>query len=323
MTHAISRRTALLAAGALALPASARAQGAWPERPIRIVVPFAPGGATDSTIRIVADRLGPALGQSIVIDNRSGGGATIGGGVVAQAAPDGYTYLFDGFPVVTNPLLLSNLPFDYRTAFVPVTQAARVPLALGVKADLPARTLPEFIELAKRQPGGLSCGYSGNGTGAQLAFLLLNQGAGINLVEVPYRGGADAVRDLAGGTLDCATLALLSLVPMVKAGSVRVLAVTGPSRTALMPDVPTLVESGYPDAAIEEWLGLFAPVGTPALILERLQASTAAALREPEVTQRLAQLGAEPVGSTPADFTAFMRERSAQAERILKGARKI
>jgi tripartite-type tricarboxylate transporter receptor subunit TctC len=321
----INRRAILLLAGALASPTLVRAQTSeeWPARPIRVIVPFAPGGATDSTLRIIADRLGPILGQSIVVDNRSGGGATIGGGVVAQSEPDGYTLLFDGYPVVTNPLLMPDLPFDYNTAFVPVTQAARVPLAVGVKADLPAKTLVELVELAKSRPGTLSCGYSGNGTGAQLAFLLLEQRTGMDLVEVPYRGGGDAVRDLASGTLDCATLALLSMLPMVSAGKVRVLAVTSPSRTPLMPEVPTLVESGYADAALEEWLGLFAPTGTPAPIVARLQAATAEALRDPAVKERLAQLGSEPVGSTPMEFAAFMKERAAQAEQSLRQAGKL
>ncbi|MFT8244300.1 Bug family tripartite tricarboxylate transporter substrate binding protein [Roseomonas sp. BN140053] len=331
----ITRRGALLLAGALAAPALGRAQGVpqpgaaqpgaaeaarWPDRPVRVIVAFAPGGITDSTLRAIADRLGTVLGQSVVVENRPGGGAIIGAAVVAQSRPDGYTFLFDGHPTVTNPLLMKEMPFRYDTAFTPVTQVAKAPIALGVKTDLPARNLAEFVALAKARPGALSCGHSGIGSGGQLAFLMLQQRTGIQLTEVPYRGGGEAVRDLAAGTLDCCTPALLPLVPLAQAGRVRILAVTGPNRSPAAPEVPTLAEQGYPDAALEEWLGLFAPTGTPLAIQTKLRDAVATVLKEPEVLARLASLGTEPVGSTPAEFTAFMRERSAQATRIVRAA---
>jgi tripartite-type tricarboxylate transporter receptor subunit TctC len=322
MSAPLRRRAAL--AGALSLPLMAGravAQPDWPRRPVRVVVPYAPGGATDSSIRVISDRLGAALGQSIVVENRSGGSGLIGAGAVVQSAPDGYTFLMEGLPSAVNPFLLRNAPFDYRTALQPVTQVTRLPLALVVKHDLPARDVAEFVALARRRPGELSCGYSGNGTGAHLAGVLLQLRANIQLTPVVYRGGADAVRDLAAGALDCATVALLSAAPVAQSGRVRILAVTSPRRSPLVPDLPTLVEGGVPDSALDEWMGLFAPAGTPAAIRDRMAAAVAGVLREPEVVARLAQLGAEPVGSTPADFAAFVAQGRDAAERLVREAR--
>jgi tripartite-type tricarboxylate transporter receptor subunit TctC len=322
MSDRLPRRAVL--AGALALPflpCIAAAQADWPRRPVRVVVPYAPGGATDSSIRVISDRLAAALGQSIVVENRSGGSGLIGAGVVAQAAPDGYTFLMEGLPSAVNPFMLRNAPFDYRTAFVPVTQVTRLPLALVVKADLPARTVQDFVELAKRRPGELSCGYSGNGTGAHLAGVLLQLRAGIQMTALPYRGGADAVRDLAAGALDCATVALLSAAPVAQSGRIRILAVTSPRRSPLVPGLPTLLEGDVPDSALEEWMGLFAVAGTPQAVLDRMASAVAASLREPDVVARLAQLGAEPVGSTPAEFAAFVVESRTAAERLVREGR--
>lgn len=318
----LSRRAVLAGASVLpVLPHRASAQADWPRRPVRVVVPYAPGGATDSSIRVISDRLAAALGQSIVVENRSGGSGLIGGGVVAQASPDGYTFLMEGLPSAVNPFMLRNPPFDYRTALVPVAQVTRLPLALVVKADLPAQTVQEFVALARRRPGELSCGYSGNGTGAHLAGVLLQLRADIRMTPLPYRGGADAVRDLAAGALDCATVALLSAAPVAQSGRVRILAVTSPHRSPLVPELPTLIEGGVPNSALEEWMGLFAPAGTPPPILDRMAAAVAAALREPEVIARLAQLGAEPVGSTPAGFAAFVTDARRAAEQLVREGR--
>ncbi|MFT8243725.1 Bug family tripartite tricarboxylate transporter substrate binding protein [Roseomonas sp. BN140053] len=318
------RRRAVLA-GALALPGLAtpavlRAQGAdtWPRRPIRIVVPYAPGGATDSSVRAISDKLGAALGQNLVIENRSGGSGTVGGSAAALSAPDGYTFLMEGIPATLNPFILRNTAFDYRTAFTPVTQVTRLPLVLAVKNDLPARNVAEFVAMAKEKPDTLSCGHAGNGTGAHLAGVLLQGGAGISLVPAPYRGGADAARDLAAGSLDSGTLSLLNVAPLAEGGRVRLLAVFSPQRTPLKPDLPTIGESGVPGVVLTDWMGLFAVTGTPPAIIDKLQSAVAAVLREPDVRQRLAQLGGEGVGSTPAEFAAFVAQGRTEGERLVR-----
>lgn len=317
------RRRRMIAAALLAplatpgLITTSRAQGAGS---IRLVVPFAPGGATDSSARAMSDKLSAVLGRSIVVENRSGGGGSIGAAAAAQARPDGSTLLLDTIVHLVNPLVLRGLPLDYRTAFTPVTQVTRLPLALAVKADSPARDLAGFVAMAKAAPGRISCGHSGNATAAHLASALLQSRAGIQLTDTPYRGGAEAARDLASGTLDAAFVALLSVAPLAQSGRARLLAVASPTRTALQPDLPTLSET-FPDTALDEWTGLFAPAGTPADVVARVQAAVAEVLRDPEVLARLAQLGAEPIGSTPAEFTRFLEQGRSEAEKLVREAK--
>lgn len=317
------RRRALLTGAMLAplampgLMSTGRAQGSGS---IRLIVPFAPGGATDSSARAMSDKLSAVLGRSIVVENRSGGGGSIGAAAAAQARPDGSTLLLDTIVHLVNPLVLRGLPVDYRTAFAPITQVTRLPLALAVKADSPARDLAGFVAMARAAPGSISCGHSGNATAAHLASALLQLRAGIQLTDTPYRGGAEAARDLASGTLDAAFVALLSVAPLAQSGRARLLAVSSPARTVLQPDLPTLSET-YPNTALDEWTGLFAPAGTPPAFLERVQAAVAEVLRDPEVLARLAQLGAEPVGSTPADFARFLEEGRAEAEKLVREAK--
>jgi tripartite-type tricarboxylate transporter receptor subunit TctC len=315
----ITRRAAFGLAGALAAPRIVQAQGgADRSGPIRIIVPYAPGGVTDATVRVMSGRLADVLGQPVVIENRPGGGATIGAAAVAAARPDGTTLLIEGHPYVTNPLSMRDIPFNYAEALIPVTQIARAQLAVGVKTDLPARTVAEFVDLAKARPGALSCGHSGVGSGGHLMFLLFCQQTGVQLTEVPYRGGGEMVRDLASGTLDSGTPALVPLIPLASAGRLRILAIAGGARSSAAPDVPTLIESGYPGARLEEWLGFFAPAGTPEPIQERLRVAVATVLREPEVLARFATLGNEAVGNSPAEFNAFIQQRREQAGGILR-----
>ena len=251
-----------------------------------------------------------------MVENRSGAGNTIGAGAVAAARPDGGTFLLDTFNHVINPFFMRGLPFDYETAFAPVVQVTRIPLVLAVRPDLPTANLPAFIALAGDRAAGLSCGNSGNGTAAQLSSALLQARSGKRWTDVPYRGGSDAARDLAARSLDCAFISLLSAVPLVAAGRARVLAITGPARSGLMPGVPTVAEAGYPGYALEEWTGLFAPAGTANDVLDRMAAAVAEALRDPDVAARLAQLGAEPVGSSRAAFAAFVVSGRGEAARI-------
>jgi len=314
----LSRRGALGAALALPLAGRASAQ-AWPVRSIRVVVPFAAGGAADSAARTIFPRVSELLGQTIVIENRTGAGGLIGAAAVAQAAGDGYTWLFDASSHIVNPSLLRNLPFDYA-AFVPVSQVATFPQAIAVKEAFPAHTLAELIAAAKARPGELSFGTQGNATAGHLALELFQQRAGIRLTHVPYRGGADAARDLAAGNVDGVLITALSAGPIVQSGRARMLAVTVLERLANWPDVPTLHESGFPGFDMSEWVGLVAPAGTPAALAARMHAVIAQVLAEPAVRERLAQLGAVPVGSDPESFGRFLREGRETMARLVREA---
>jgi tripartite-type tricarboxylate transporter receptor subunit TctC len=304
----MQRRTLLMSV--LATPALA--QG-FPVRPMRVVVPFAAGGAADSAARSIFPRMAERLGQPIVVENRTGAGGSIGGAEVARAAADGHTLLFDASSHLVNPHLMRGLPFDYLTAFAPISQVVTFPQVLAVKAELPVNTLGEFIALARTRPGQLSIGTQGNATAGHLGLATFLRAAGITATHVPYRGGADAARDLAAGSLDGVFITMLSARPIVESGRARFLAVASAQRTTLRPLVPTFAELGVAGVEISEWASLFAPAGTPPAI----QLSLFGALRETlslaEVRERLAGLGAEPVGSTPEDFARFVEQGRALA----------
>ncbi len=294
------RRTLLLTP-ALALPALA-----FPTRPIRLVVPFAAGGAADSAARTITPRMAERLGQPIVVENRTGAGGSIGGGEVARAAADGHTLLFDASSHLVNPHLMRGLPFDYTTAFAPISQVVTFPQVLAAKAELPVTTLGEFIALARTRPGTLSVGTQGNATAGHLGLAKFMRAAGVQVTHVPYRGGADAARDLAAGTLDAVFITMLSARPIVDSGRARFLAVASGARTTLRPLVPTFTESGIAGVEIAEWASLFAPAATPTEITLALFGALREALNLAEVRERLGQLGAEPVGSTPEEFARFV-----------------
>lgn len=303
----LPRRLAL----ALVLPMTAQAQ----TRPMRIVVPFAAGGAADSVTRSITPRLTEHLGQAIVVENRTGAGGSVGGGEVARAAPDGTTLLMDASSHIVNPSLLRGLPFDYTTAFTPISLVCTFPQVLAVKADLPARNLAEFIALARRQP--LNIGTQGNATAGHLGLAQLNRAAGIETTHVPYRGGADAARDLAAGTLDGCFITMLSAGPIVDSGRARFIAVSATQRVPLRPEIPTFAELGTPGIEISEWVALFAPAGTPAASIAAIHAALATTLAEAPVRARLAQLAAVPVGNSPSEFARFVTEgRATMAELV-------
>ncbi|SHI45896.1 Tripartite-type tricarboxylate transporter, receptor component TctC [Roseomonas rosea] len=317
----IHRRAWLYGAGALALPGLAKAQPAWPQRPIRLIVAFAAGGAADSVARVLAPRLGDRLGQSVVVENRTGGSGSNGGAVVAQAAPDGHTLLWDASSHVVNPSLLRGLSFDYTTAFLPITLATTFPQVLAVKAENPAHNVADFIAQAKARPGALNIGTQGNATAGHLALAQFQRLAGIEVTHAPYRGGADAARDLAAGVLDGAFITALSAGPIADSGRARLLAVATEARLASRPDVPTFAEAGVPGLTIAEWCALFAPAGTPTGVAERLHGAVTAALADPEVKARLEQLVAVPVGSSPAEFARFVREGRTSMATLVREAR--
>ena len=279
----------------------------WPAKPVRFVVPFPPGGSTDIAARSVADRLSAALGKPVIVDNRSGANGAIGTGEVARAAPDGYTILFAADQVTTLRLVVKDLPFDILRDFAPITQVTTQPLALAVHPSVPARTVAELIAYAKANPGKLSFCHSGTGSGQHLSGELFKKMAGIDMIHVPYKGGAPAVQDLVAGQVPVGMLGSTPLIPHHKAGRVRILAFTSLERFPALPEIPTLNESGLAGFDTAQWLGLLAPRGTREEVIQRLYLETAKVLTAPEVRDRLAQAALQPVGSKPGEFAALIR----------------
>lgn len=315
----IHRRALIASAATLPFAMVARAQS-WPSRPVRIVVPFAAGGAADSAARTILPRMAERLSATFVVENRTGAGGSIGGGEVARSAADGYTLLWDASSHIVNHALLRGLTFDYTTAFLPISQVCTFPQVVAVKQDFPARDIAGFIAAAKARPNTINMGTQGNATAGHLGLARFAREAGIEVQHVPYRGGADAARDLAAGTLDGVFITALSARPVVESGRARFLAVATARRQPNLPDVPTLAESGLPGFDVSEWVGLFAPAGTPAAIATRLHEALSAALVEDEVRARLDRLGAVPVGNAPADFARFVTEGRATMATLVREA---
>lgn len=312
-------RAALIAGavGALAAPA-ARAQAGWPEHPIKLVVPYPAGGNADSTARLLATQLTSRLGQQVVVDNRPGGGGTIGAALVAKAPADGYTLLLDATAFTVNPSLYARLPYDAAKDFVPVSQVTRVPMLLVVPANSRLQSLGDAVRSARAAPGKLAYASAGNGGAQHLAGELFKQGAKISMVHIPYRGGAPALTDLASGTVDLMFSATSASGPFVKGGRLRALAITSAKRSPDWPQLPTVAEAAVPGFEAYEWNGLFAPAGTPAPVLERLEKETRAALASPDLQQRLAALGVQAVGSGSAEFQRFVQAETAKWARVVK-----
>jgi tripartite-type tricarboxylate transporter receptor subunit TctC len=314
------RRTVLSLPLAAALVARhAAAQEAWPSRPLRLVIPFTAGGGGDSALRPIAARMAEILGQNVVVENRTGGNAVVAASAVLQAR-DGYSFLVDAANQITNPLLLRDLPFDYGASFLPVTQTARFPQVLAVRADFPARTIQEFIAFAKANPGRVSCGTPPAAGAGHLALALLEQRAEIRLLHAPYRGGADAARDIMGGTIDSMILTSSTARAPIETGRARPLAVTGVERLPTLPNVPTLAESGFPGFDMDDWNGLFAPSGTPPAVINRLQAAVAEACRDPGVQARMAPLGTVLGGQSTEVFAAWVENQRQIVARVIREA---
>jgi tripartite-type tricarboxylate transporter receptor subunit TctC len=284
----------------------AAAQG-WPAKAVRFVVPFPPGGSTDVAARSLADKLSQSLGQQVVVDNRGGAGGALGTGEVARAAPDGYTFLFAANAVSLLHLAVKGLPYDMLRDFVPVTQVTTQPNAVAVNASLPVKDIGQLVAHAKANPGKLSYAHAGNGGGQHLSGELLKKMAGIDMLGVPYRGGGQAITDLLGGQVQVAVLGSTPLMPHHKSGKIRILAFTSMARFPAMPEIPTLHELGYKGFDATQWLGLLGPKGTPAEAVKRLHAETVKALQLPDVRERLAGAALQPVGSTPEEFGALIK----------------
>jgi tripartite-type tricarboxylate transporter receptor subunit TctC len=318
-----THRRALLG-GALTVPflaRAARAQGEWrPDRPIRFIVAFAAGGAADTAARAIAADMQDALGQNIIIENRTGGNAVVAAAATLQSPRDGYTFLVDAANQLTNPALMRDLPFDYRTAFVPVTQISSFPQVVAVKDDFPARTIQEFIAVAKARPATISIGTPPAAGMAHLALAALEQKAGIQLLHSPYRGGADAARDIMSGSIDAVLITTSSIRPPVQAGKARVLAVTSLERIPSLPNVPTIAESGFPGYDMNDWNGLFAGAGTPRAAIERIATVAAASARAPAVRTRMDPSGAIMIGNSPEAFATWLDQQRSVAVQVIRDA---
>lgn len=323
MTRSANRRRFTAAAlgvtaGAM-LPARADAQDAWPNKPIRLVIPFTPGGATDILGRMVAQDLGKALGVSIVVENRPGAGGNIGAEIVAKSPADGYTILMCTISTqAINPSLYPKLSFDPNKDLTPVTLFATVPNVLVVHPSVPANSVTELIALAKSRPGKLNFGSSGNGTSIHLSGELFKSMTGTFMTHIPYRGSAPAIADLMAGQLDLMFDNLPSAISHIRSGKLRALGVTSPKRSPSLPDLPTIAEAGVPGFDATSWFGVMAPAGTPAAIVGRMQQILARGLATPESRERLLGLGAEGVGNTPEVFGQFVRTEAAKWANLVR-----
>jgi tripartite-type tricarboxylate transporter receptor subunit TctC len=302
-----------------AAPLAALAQSDYPSRPIRIVVPFSPGGAVDGPMRAIAEQLGRRLKQQVLVENRPGAGATIGSEMVAKAPPDGYTLLLASQTnAISATLYAGKLSFHPIDDFAGISLLGREPGALVVHPSLPAKSVAELVALAKSKPGQLDYASSGNGSGQHLFMAMFASMADIKLTHVPYKGSGQATTDLLAGTVPMAVPGAAAMVKHIKAGKLRALATTGVTRAAQLPDVPTLAESGYAGYSAYVWMGLLAPKGTPKAIVDKLNAEVKAALATPEVVGYMNDAGIESVGSSPAEMDAYFREERDRWARIVK-----
>jgi tripartite-type tricarboxylate transporter receptor subunit TctC len=308
-----------LAAAFLAQPALAQS---YPSRPIRLIVPFAAGGGNDNVARLVGKRLGEGLGQPVVVDNHPGAGGVLGAEAAAKSAPDGYTLFLGGVGShAINPNLMKNLPYDPIRDFAPVELLAQAPLVLVVHPSVPARSLAEFVAYARAHPGKLNFASNGNGSSSQLAAVMFESMAGIDMVHVPYKGLSPALTDLLSGQVQLMFSSVVAILPHIKAGKVRALAVTGTKRLASTPGLPTIAESGFPGYEASSWYGILAPAGTPRDIVTKLNAELSKALSQPEVRNSLLAEGAEPVGGTPEQFAAHIRSEKERLGRVIREAK--
>ncbi|WP_404976528.1 Bug family tripartite tricarboxylate transporter substrate binding protein [Acidovorax delafieldii] len=296
--------SALLCLGAVAgMPKATHAQDVWPSKPLRLIVPFTPGGVTDTSGRLIAESLGKRLGQQIVVDNKPGASGNIGTALAKSAPADGYTLVlgFDGTMVI-NPHVFSKLPFDTAKDFAPVGKIGDATLVLVANPGVPVKGLADVIALSKTQPGGLSFGTSGTGGTPHIAGELLKIRTGANLTHVPYKGGGQAMTDVLGGTIPLVYTAVAGAHGHIKSGKLKAIAVSSAQRTSALPDVPTFVESGVADFVVNSWVGLLAPVGTPAAVITRLNTELNAVLNDAAVREKLRVMGIEPTPGTAEQY---------------------
>ncbi len=291
----------------------------WPAKPVRIVVPFAPGGGLDVQARLFGKKFFETMNQSFVVDNRTGAGGLIGAEAVARAAPDGYTILFSSASLAVNASLYKKLAFDPLKDFDPVSRVSSVPLVLVVHPSVPVRSVPELVALAKRRAGQFNASSNGVGTTSHLSVEMLKQYAGVAITHVPYKGGGPATTAVLSGEVDIAFVPVLSAQPFMKSGKVRLLAVTTAKRSSILPDVPTM-KSFYPEFEADNWYAFFVPAGTPPDIVTKLHGEIIKAMKSAEMIDYLSHDGADPVGSTPAELAAYYRQEIARYAKLIKSA---
>ena len=308
----------------LAVCAACAVNCAWaqpyPAKPVRIIVPFAPGANADLIARTVAQRVSPMWGQPVILDNRPGGSTNIGTEFAARAPADGYTLLLVAPPIAINVSLFRKLSYDTLTDFAPVILCTRVPNVMLVHPSVPARTVRELVALAKARPGQLNFGSGGQGSANHMAGELLKMTAGIDIVHVPYKGSAPAIVDGVGGHVEMIFVGISSVSALIEAGKLRPLATGSVKRLPMIPNVPTFIESGYPEMTTSVWFGLLAPVATPADIVTRINADVARVVAMPEVRNRLIADGQEPGGESPEDFGRFIRSEITKYAKVVKAA---
>jgi len=301
-------------------PAPAQAPDAWPSKPLRLVLPFPPGGGTDILGRLIAERLTASLGQPVVTENRGGAGGNVGAEAAAKSAPDGYTIVLVAPSLAISPSLYSKLNYDPAKDFAPISLVATVPNVMVTHPSVPARTLQEFIALAKSKPGGMNFGSGGNGTSNHLAGELFNIVAGVELVHVPYKGVNLAMNDVLSGEVHLVVIGIPAAAPHIKAGKLRALALIAPQRSPALPDVPTVAEAGLPNFEVTTWYGVLAPAGVPGPIVARLNAEFVKIMHAPELKERLAAMATEPRTSTPEEFAAYIKQEIAKWAEVVRKA---
>ena len=320
------RASRLLSAAAVLVsafvwPLAGLSQGSYPERPIRLVVPFAPGGVTDTSGRVIAEALSKRLGQQVFVENKPGASGNIGTQSVAAAAPDGYTLVlaFDGTMVI-NPFVFASVPFNTLKDFAPVGKIGDATLIIVANPAFPAKTLQELIAVSKKEPKGVAYGTSGVGGTPHIAGELLNQRTGANLVHIPYKGGGQAMGDALGGNIPLVFTAVAGAMPHLKSGKLVPIAVSSSTRSPSLPNTPTFIESGVRDFDVSSWVGILAPAKTPRAIIERLNRELNAALKDPEVVEKLAGMGITATPGTPEQFTEQMNGDLAKYGQVVKAA---
>lgn len=318
-----SRRSSVAAlasmfCAAVLATAGVQAQTVFPSKPITMIVPFPPGGPTDLVARVIAQKMSESMGQPVVVDNRGGANGNLGAMLAVKAPADGYTLLYNTSSITLSPALYKSMSYDVKRDLAPVALTAVVPLALVVPTSVPANTVQEFIAYAKANPGKLSYGSAGNGNVTHLGAFQFVQANGIDAVHIPYKGSAPADVDLVGGQIQFMTDTVNSVMPFVRDNRLKMLAVTTSKRMSLFPDVPTLSESGMPGFEVGAWQGVMVPANTPARIIQQLNSEVMKALQSPEVRQKLALQGAEPLGSTPQAYGEYVQKELVRWAKVVK-----
>jgi tripartite-type tricarboxylate transporter receptor subunit TctC len=317
---AVRRRVRVMLFLSLAATAGWAQAQAYPVKPVRMIVPFAPGGNTDIIARIVSPGMSKALGQQIVIENRGGAGSMIGTEIASKSPPDGYTILMVSAAHVINPAMVKKLPFDPVRSFAAISKVADVPAALVVHPSLPVKSVKQLVALARANPGKLNYGSAGRGSIGHLSAELLGSLAGIKMTHVPYKGAGPALVDTVAGHVELLISSMPAVIPQARAGKLRMIGQAGEKRSPAAPDVPTMIESGVPGFVVTAGFGLFAPAGTPRPAIDRVHAALKASLADPGVRDRLSSEGAEPVGSTPGEYEQFTRTEIEKWIKVARGA---